>query len=308
VKTKSGLQLGISLPQAFSQARVDPAYVRDYVRQAESLGFQDGWLTEGILNPNFTLEPITYLSYLAAITEKLRLGVAVIVLNMRNPVQLAKALASLDHLSNGRLTVGIGLGTGTRNYAAFGVAQERRVARFEEAIRVMKALWREEHVTLKGDFWRLENASMQPQPLQKPHMPLVFGGHAEPAMRRAVRMGDGWMAAGSISTEESLQDIRKMRGYLEEAGRDVSKFWLSKRLYIALDDDEKRARKRLSEALAYQYGGRNMDAVGLATTPAGAVELLGTLREAGVSHIALNPCYDHLQQMELLAAKVLPQL
>ena len=302
------MEFGISLPQAFAKGRIDHAYVRDYVGRAEQLGFQDGWLTEGILNPNFLLEPVTYLSYLAAVTGKLRLGVAVIILNTRNPVQLAKALANLDHLSEGRLTVGVGLGAGTRNYAAFGVPEERRAARFEEAIRVMKALWTEERVTLKGDFWKLENAGMQPRPLQKPHMPLIFGGHSEPAQRRAVRMGDGWMAAGSTSTAESLEDIRRMHGFLAEAGRDRASFWLSKRLYIAVDNDEKVARRKLSEALAYQYAGRNMDTTGLAATPDGAVHVLGTLRDAGLHHVALNPCYDHLNQMELLASKVVPQL
>jgi probable F420-dependent oxidoreductase len=282
--------------------------VRRYVREAEQMGFQDGWLTEGILNPNFLLEPVTYLSYLAALTTKLRLGVAVIILNTRNPVQLAKALANVDHLSDGRLTVGVGLGAGTRNYAAFGIPEERRVARFEEAVKVMKALWTEQRVTLKGEFWKVEGSAMQPRPFQKPHMPLIFGGHSEPAQRRAVRMADGWMAAGSTSTDESLADIRRMHGFLAEAGRDRSRFWLSKRLYIAIDDDENRARRRLSEALAYQYAGRNMDTVGLAATPARAVEVLGTLRDAGLHHVALNPCYDHLDQMSLLASRVIPQL
>jgi probable F420-dependent oxidoreductase len=301
------MEFGISLPQAFNTGRIDHEYVRSYAREAEQLGFQDGWLTEGILNPNFLLEPVTYLSYLAGVTDKLRLGVAVIILNTRNPVQLAKALANLDHLSNGRLTVGVGLGANTRHYAAFGIPEDRRVARFEEAVNVMKALWTEEKVTLKGEFWKVEGSAMQPRPLQKP-LPLIFGGHSEPAQRRAVRMGTGWMAAGSTSTPESLEDIKRMHRFLEEAGRDRSKFWLSKRLYIAVDEDEKRARKRLTEALSYQYAGRDMSTTGLAATPAGAVEVLGTLRDAGLHHIALNPSYDHRQQMELLATKVMPQL
>ena len=308
MKTKSGLRLGISLPQSFPKEQIDHGYLRDYALKAESLGFEDGWLTESILSPNFNLEPLTYISYLAAISSRLRFGVAVIILNTRNPVQLAKALASVDQLSNGRVTVGVGLGAGTANYPAFGIPPERRVARFQEAIRVMKALWTEERATLKGDFWKLDGARMQPKPIQKPHMPLIFGGHSEPALRRAVRMGDGWMAAGSTSTAASLDSLRQIRGYLQEAGRKESEFFLSKRLYIAIDDNEARARERLSAALRYQYGGRDQSDVGLAATPSRAVEVLGTLREAGAQHILINPAYEHMQQMDVIAEKIIPQL
>ena len=308
MKTNSGLRLGISLPQSFPGEKLDHTYLREYVLKAESLGFEDGWLTEGILSANYHLEPVTYIAHLAAITTKLRFGIAVIILNTRNPVQLAKSLATVDQLSNGRLIVGVGIGAGTANYPAFGIPAERRVARYEEAINVMKALWTEERATLKGDFWTLDGTRMKPKPLQKPHMPLVFGGHSEPALRRAVRMGDGWMAAGSTSTAESLVSLKQIRGYLAEAGRKESEFWLSKRIYIAVDDNEARAREKLSAALSYQYGGRDQSDVGLAATPSRAVEVLGTLREAGAQHILINPAYDHMQQMDVLMNKVIPQL
>src|ERR1700733_7633278 len=89
MKTKSGVSLGISLPYSFPNARVDHEYIRRFVRRAEALGFDDGRLTEGILNPNFVLEPVTYIAHLAALTEKIRFGISVIILNYRNPNQLA---------------------------------------------------------------------------------------------------------------------------------------------------------------------------------------------------------------------------
>ncbi|MSQ51271.1 MAG: LLM class flavin-dependent oxidoreductase [Betaproteobacteria bacterium] len=308
MKTKSGLRLGISLPQNFPEEKLDHAYLRDYVLKAESLGFEDGWLTEGILSSGFNLEPVTYIAHLSAITTRLRFGIAVIILNTRNPVQLAKALATVDQLSNGRLIVGVGIGAGTANYPVFGVPPERRVARYEEAINIMKALWTEEKASLHGEFWTLNGARMKPKPVQKPHMPLIFGGHSEPALRRAVKMGDGWMAAGSTSTEKSLASLKQIRGYLSDAGRKESEFWLSKRLYIAVDENEGRAREKLAAALSYQYGGSDQTGVGLAATPARAVEVLGTLREAGAQHILLNPAFDHMQQMDVLMEKVIPQL
>ena len=92
MQTKSGVRIGISLPYSFPDAHVDHAYIRKFVRRAETLGFDDGWLTEGILNPNFVLEPVTYIAHLAALTEKIRFGISVIILNTRNPIQLQMAL------------------------------------------------------------------------------------------------------------------------------------------------------------------------------------------------------------------------
>lgn len=307
MQTKSGVNLGISLPYSFPDARVDHAYIRRFVRQAEALGFDDGWLTEGILNPNFVLEPVTYIAHLAALTEKIRFGISVIILNHRNPIQLAKQLATVDHLSNGRLTVGFGLGSGTSLYPAFGIGQEKRVSRFEEAMKVMTALWTEERVTIDGQFWKLKDQGMQPRPFQKP-LPVFLGGHSEPAMRRAIRLAGGWMAAGSTGNEESLVDLGRMHGYLKEAGVDPKKFWLSKRIYIAVEDDRAKARQKLNAALSYQYAGRDQSHVGLAATPSEAVEWLGRFVDAGVNHILLNPCYEHESQMEMLATKVVPQL
>jgi len=308
MKTKSGVSLGISLPYSFPDARVDHAYIRRFVRQAEALSFDDGWLTEGILNPNFVLEPVTYIAHLAALTEKIRFGISVIILNTRNPIQLAKQLATVDQLSSGRLTIGFGLGSGTGQYPAFGIGPEKRVARFEEAMRVINALWTQERVTLDGRFWKLDNQGMQPRPLQKPRIPIFLGGHSEPAMRRAIKLADGWMAAGSTGSEESLADLAKLQGYLAEAGRDPKSFWLSKRIYIAVEDDEAKARQKLNAALSYQYAGRDQSHVGLAATPSKAVEWLGRFIGAGFNHILLNPCYEHESQMEILATKVVPQL
>src|SRR5262249_5328201 len=166
MKTKSGVSLGISLPYSFPDARVDHAYIRRFVLEAETLGFDDGWLTEGILNPNFVLEPVTYIAHLAALTEQIRFGISGIMLNHHNPIQPATHLATVGHLSKGRLTVGFGLGGGTSLYPAFGIGPEKRVTRFEEAMRVMTALWTEERVTIDGQFWKLSNQGMQPRPLQ----------------------------------------------------------------------------------------------------------------------------------------------
>src|SRR3989304_2911132 len=124
--THSGLRLGIALPQGFTGGVVDRDLIRRFAVRAEELGYDDLWVIEQITGRFAVLEPVTLLTYLAAITSRIRLGTAVLVTPIRNPVQLAKALATLDVLSNGRLTVRVGLGTSTAAYAAYGVPPEHR--------------------------------------------------------------------------------------------------------------------------------------------------------------------------------------
>lgn len=307
--TKSGLRLGLGLPQVFSGGKVDTALIRDFARRAESLGYEDLWLTESILGEQRVLEPVTLLAYAAACTQRIRLGVSVIILNQRNPVQLAKALASLDQLSDGRLTVGVGLGGGTARYPAFGIDAARPVARFTEGLRVMRALWSEERVDLQGQLWRLENVAMEPKPVQKPQLPVWLGGHATGALRRAVRLGDGWMGAGSGRIQDFFTEIGEVRRLLGELGRDEASFTLSKRVYIAVDDDEARAREQLEAGFMHHYGTSRMaETAGVAGTAKHCAEVLRSLRDAGLQHLLLHPFGDAKQQLEVLTNEVAPEL
>lgn len=307
--TKSGLRLGIALPQTFLDGKVDRELIRNFATRAEEIGYEDVWLTESILGGAATLEPVTLLAYTAGFTQKIRLGVAVIILNTRNPVQLAKSLASLDQLSGGRVNAGVGLGATTRTYPAFGIGEERRVARFTEALRVMKALWTEPEVNLEGDFWQLRDVSLAPKPLQQPHVPIWFGASSPGAIRRAARLGDAWMSAGSSELADAGRQIEDMRANLAEQGRDQSRFTLSKRIYVAVDQDGAKAQSRMADYFGYYY--RNPDRAktsGIAGSPARCVEELSRLRDAGYQHLLLNPVHDFLGQMELLTEKVAPQL
>ena len=141
MQTKSGVKLGIAVPQGFADGAVDMGLVRRFVARAEALGYDDLWVAEQITGTIASLEPTGLLAYVAALTERVRIGASVFVSTLRNPVQFAKSLSTLDHLSEGRLTVGLGLGTNTRMFPAYGLPEERRVARYVEGIRIMKALW-----------------------------------------------------------------------------------------------------------------------------------------------------------------------
>ena len=162
---------GIAIPQAFIDRPVDMQLVRSYVSRAEALGYDSLWVQEQIVGDVPILEPVALLSYVAALTSKLRLGTSVMLTVLRNPVQLAKSLASLDQMSQGRLTVGIGIG-GHVPEAIFGYTSERRVRRFVEGLLVMKTLWTESKATVSGSFWQFEGMAMEPKPVQKPHPPV----------------------------------------------------------------------------------------------------------------------------------------
>ena len=159
------------------------------------------------------------LHYVAALTSRLRLGTSVMLLVLRNPVQLAKSLSTLDQMSQGRLTVGIGIG-GHVPEAIFGLPSQRRIRRFVEALQVMKALWTQSKASVTGTYWQFDNVSMQPKPVQQPHPPVWFGARQEPALRRAVKHGDGFMGAGSSSLEDFVQQYGILQRCLDEARRD----------------------------------------------------------------------------------------
>jgi probable F420-dependent oxidoreductase len=309
VITKSGLKLGIALPQGSRDGRIDITTLRDYALQAEAAGFDDLWAIEQITGRYPVLESVSLLAYLSAVTTRIRLGTAVLVTNLRNPIQLAKELSSVDHLSGGRITIGVGLGGNTRMYGAYGLTEVRRVARFVEGIEVVKALWTEPGVTLSGDFFRLEGVSMEPKPLQKPHPPLWFGAHTEAAQRRAINHGDGWMGAGSTDLSEFFVELARMQRLLAEVGRDASTFPLSKRVYISIDDDEAKARHNIEMMMHDFYGIRepNADAWAVYGSVGRVLETLVRMRDAGLTHLMLHSAPVDMRHLELIATRIAPQ-
>ena len=304
------MRFAIAIPQFYSDGEFDPAAFRAYLERAEELGFDSAWTQEGTLNVGAQLSPIETMSYAAACTGRMRLGCAVFVSTLHNPVHLANSIATLDQLSRGRIEVGVGTGGKGRPFAAFGVDPSRYVARFTEGIELMKALWTEPRVTFGGEFWQLENAPMEPKPFQKPFPPLWFGGAGEPALRRAVRMGHGFFGAGSSPTEKFAEQVRVVRNALVEAGRPVEDFPVAKRVYVGVDEDAGGARVRMNAALEGIYGQRvpSIEAAAVAGTAADCARELQQVAEAGAELILCTTVFDQAEQMERLAATVLPKL
>jgi probable F420-dependent oxidoreductase len=302
------MRFAISIPQYTGESgEFDRDAFRSHLTRAEELGFESAWTQEQVLGSAPTLSPLEALTYAAACTERLRLGCAVFVTPLHNPVHLAKAIGTIDCLSGGRVEVGIGTGGRARPFAAFGVDSDALVARFTEGLALMRACWTEPVISFPGRFWQLEGAAMEPKPVQKPHPPVWIGGSHPAALRRAVRLGDGFFGAGSQPTSAFAEQAQVVRDELQRQGREPGTFPIAKRVYIHVDDDPARAHDRIEGALARHYG-RAMPGVSLSGPPATCSAGLREVGGAGAELILLNPLLDDLEQMERLAADVLPGL
>ncbi len=297
------IPFGFALPQVALTEPVDTAPIARVARRAEELGYQSLWTLDQVLGGSRNLEPVSLLSYVAAITSRVRLGTAVFVLPQHNPVQLAKDLATLDVLSGGRVDAGFGVGAdAARHNAAFGVPSGRRARLLTESLAVMRALWTERKATYDGEFFQLDAIRMEPKPVQRPTPPVWFGGRVEPALRRAVRLADAWMGPGSSSVEDFRDHVAILRRALEDADRDPASFTISKRLYLAIDDDRDRAEKRLREWFAHVYGSADLAGQVAVWGPASHVNArIAEVIDIGAEHMLLHPVFDFDEHLEALS-------
>ena len=300
---KDRIPVGMSLPHR-SPDTIDMASVRRVAERAEALGFSDLWVTENTLDHVFCFDPGVILTYAAAITTRIRVGVAVTVLPVHNPSHVAHQIATLDYVSNGRAILGLGLGR-QHHYTEFQVPMERRVRRFREGVEIIKALWTQPKVTYEGDIYRLEDAGMLLKPVQKPHPPIWFGGDHPDALRRAATIADGWIGSGGSSIAGFGKCVPVLRAELEKLGRDPAAFPISKRVFLSVDENADVARAELDRWFKTVY--RNpagADASGLYGTPEHVREGLEALVSAGANHLLVNPVGRYAEQVEALAEVV----
>jgi alkanesulfonate monooxygenase SsuD/methylene tetrahydromethanopterin reductase-like flavin-dependent oxidoreductase (luciferase family) len=315
------MKFAIGIPQIYPDGTFSPADFRSYLARVEELGvYESAWTQEAVLgfSPQGAapqLAPLELLAYAAACTSSLRLGCTVFVTTLHTPAHLAKGLATLDQLSGGRLEIGVGSGGPRRPFAAFGMSAERWLPRFTEGLALMKALWTEPLVTFDGEFWQLENASMAPKPYQKPYPRLWFGGSAPTAVRRGVRLCDGFFGAGSSPTSAFASQVSVLREELaadpagRRAGFGPGEFPIAKRVYIGIDQVRgSRARDRMNDALAGLYGARvpAIESAAVAGTVDECLDGIRAVIAAGAQMILFTPLYDVPEHMELIADLIIP--
>ena len=226
------MHLGITFGQ------LNPAFWQDVAIEADHLGYESVWLPEHLVFPLEIsgqlvpgeehppvpptvpiFEPCTYLAFLAAKTERIKLGTFVYLLGIRHPFTSARGFATLDVLSNGRALCGVGAGWLTTEWRAAGFDPATRGARLDEAIEVVRKLWTEPTITHDGEFFPFEPVAFEPKPIQPGGPPILVGGESKRALRRAAEVGDGWL--GMFHTPETAAErIAELRRLTEVAGRD----------------------------------------------------------------------------------------
>jgi probable F420-dependent oxidoreductase len=300
---KDTIPLGMVLPHR-SPDPMDIQAVRQVAQRAEALGFRDLWVTENTLDHVYCFDPMVILTYAAAITTTIRLGVSVVVLPTHNPIHVAHQVATLDYASHGRAILGVGLGR-EAHYTEFQIPRERRVRRFREGVELIKALWTEPEVRYPGEIFRLESGTMPLKPVQKPRPPIWLGGGHPDALRRAATIGDGWMGSGGSSSASFSASVPVLKAALEKAGRDPATFPISKRVFLSVHDRPDVARTEVHRWFSVVYHNADgTDASGLHGTPEQVREQLETLVSMGATHLLLNPVCRHAEQLEALAAVV----
>jgi probable F420-dependent oxidoreductase len=220
------MDIGFALP--VSGAWATPGNVATVARAADERGFRTLWTFQRVLYPTAfelptvyrsVLDPIVVLGYAAAVTTGARLGLAVVNGPFYAPAVLAKQLTALDVLSEGRLDAGIGLGWSGDEYAAAGVPMARRGRRFDEWLDCLHALLTEDPVAFEGEFYRVPRSHVAPRPVQQPRPPLLIGGSAERALRRAGSKGDGWVSSSRASLDDIREGVVVVRDAAEAAGK-----------------------------------------------------------------------------------------
>ena len=295
--------LGLCMVSAAPQ--IQPGHVTAAAKKCEQMGLHSMWALDRIVYDN--LEPLTLLTAAAAVTSRIRLGTSVLLAALRPPALLAKTVATLDFLSSGRVTLGVGFGSRANDFASTGVPWEHRGGRAEELIGLMKRLWTEEGVTHKGKFFSVENITVGPRPIQTPHPPIWMGGGSEPALKRAARMADGYIC-GSSSIPEFPALWEKISGYAKAAGRDPNRMTRAGLTFMAIDDDKKKA-VAAAEAYVARYYGRvrlDVEKTYVVGPPEACAEKIRAAFANGIDTLILGAAVPDLKQLDLLGEKVLP--
>ena len=297
---KDRISLGMSLPHR-SPDPLDPATVRQVAQRAEAVGFSDLWVTSNALDHVYSFDSMGVLTFAAAVTTRIRVGVSVLVLPVMHPVTVAHQVATLDNLSDGRAILGVGIGR-EHHYHQFQIPTERRVRRFREGVEVIKAVWTEAKIDYRGDIFRLEGETMTLKPVQKPRPPIWFGGDHPDAIRRTAALADAWMGSGGSSRAVFGRSVPILKAALKEAGRDPEKFPISKRVFMSVHERAEVARAELDRWFTVVY--RNpagTDASGVHGTPEQVRKQLEELVDLGANHLLLNPVCRYAGQVDALA-------
>jgi probable F420-dependent oxidoreductase len=302
----AGVKFGVSVGYSPS-----PAEQLALAERIEALGYDSLWAGDHISFHNPLYESLTLLSAYAARTSRVRIGTAVYLLALRHPTVVAKITATLDALSGGRLIFGIGVGgENPKEFEAAGIPHSERGARVNEAIEVLKAFWTQTPASFSGRFVKFEGVSIDPKPVQPGGPPIWIGGRSDAALRRAGRLGDGWMSY-VVTPDRYRQSLEKIRAAAAESGRPLDGFVAAHLVFIAIGKDYEQAKATWVQRLSKRYNqdfAPLADRYGIIGTPAQCIEQMERFVEAGCRYCILDPICDPPDkqgQLETMAGEIL---
>jgi probable F420-dependent oxidoreductase len=310
------VELGVLIPtrEAIMSGRPETAPLLAMAERAEAAGFDAVWIGDSLIaRPRH--EPLTLLAAVAARTRRVRLGTAVLLPALRNPVVLAHGVGTLDRVAEGRVILGMGIAADTppirREFAAAGVPWDRRVGRFLETLAICRALWSRDHVSFSGKHFTLEDVTMEPKPHRAGGPPIWIGGSGPTALREAARF-DAWFPTGP-SVEFFAEHLPRIQAAARAAGRAPEAVSGAAYVTVALDPDTAAAERRLDTFLETYYAA---PASALRARQAcyagpfeGCAEWLQRWIDAGARHLTLRFAGgDQLAQVADAASRLLPRL
>ena len=281
------MKFGFIIPHNFGLD--DPDDVLNIGKRAEELGFDSVWVNHHILNVGYIFDRLgskpyydamTVLTWVAAHTERVRLGTTVLVLPYLNPLVLAKTLATVDVMSKGRLNVGVGVGALKPESDALGSTFETRGRYADESIKIMRELWESEDPEFDGEFFSFSGVKFSPKPIQKPGPPILIGGASRAALRRVATLGDGWHPIRQ-SIADLKQNIATIHRLAEEAGRDPSEITVTVRTEL--------------DVLDSRSDGTESSMIGTADHLRATIE---QYEEIGVSELVLSVSTDDVERIQ----------
>jgi probable F420-dependent oxidoreductase len=286
----------------------------DYGVRMEELGYESVWAWDHILlgvDPNFPIhEALALLTAVAARTSKIKVGTGILVMPVRNPVILAKELATIDHISNGRLLVGAAVGWYKREFDSLGADFHKRGKIMDQHLEIISRLWTEERVDGEYPPYHLRGAVLYPKPVQKPRPPLLIGGYVDAVLQRAARKGDGWLTY--YYTAESFQrSWKKVTDYAEAAGRNPAELSSTNQLPICIGPRAKiEAPMKHWLQTEWDYASwseSTMDSAIMGTVEE-CVEQLEVHLATGIDRIIFVPYKYEKEQVEAVAHEIIPRL
>jgi probable F420-dependent oxidoreductase len=284
----------------------------DELPHVEDLGYDSVWTSEHMLFYGPTLDATVTLGAFAARTKRVKIGTAIVLLPLRHPTVTAKAISTADVLSGGRVILGIGVGGEfPKEFEATGVPVEERGARTNDAIRVLKKLWSQDNVSHHSPFVNFDGATMQPKPVQAGGPPIVIAGRSEAAMRRAARLGDGYMPY-LFTPERYAQAKQSIEQEAERHGRDLRGFQWMLYQFTSVAGRYEEAHERAVARLSRQYNqdfSKIADRYAAVGTTDQVIARLRAFADAGVSHFILTPITPadaYMEHVDLFAKELMP--